>query len=514
MQMYGLHFYGIAERHDIDKHRVMEKHGDLCDMNDFMHDNSPYLANYVRPLLMGTPEVASDPSPSREATVDSSMEHMQNAGERGGSLLGFDEFGSNVTLVLGGGLRVTEKDFAEQQSPARETAVAGDNGNAGVPMSKSPEQKRKFKGKEIVMESGNILFDLSDMSDSYSDMKIPPFDEGEVELAGTSGEIWPPDHVQPGPTLTSTIPAGPVIVKQERTGFWEQRDMERAQKQQEDEAERARVKAMEEELQLLRREMTSLRSLSQVPTASQDTMSDAQIVRPTPPLPLAQSFLYAGPCSQVDLRVKDIFRMSPHIPPHENLSSPPLEHHCSTFQAENVQPVVVQSSSPPAAGKVLSLEIHPRVEDSSLKLTCQGNQVESAPESEEAETAEAAPPTLNSSAILEIHLRVEDSSLKLNCQGNQVESALESEEPETAEAAPPTLNASPIHELQVHSTSGEVEEDVDYGDGLDDSEDVQVFKVQSEIAVGDLHGSRADQGEKVFSPDSSDPLSFGESHVM
>ena len=64
------------------------------------------------------------------------------------------------------------------------------------------------------------------------------------------------------------MPTGSVIVKQERTGVWEQRDKERAEKQKKDEAERARVKAMEEELQMLRRENTSLRSLSQVPEAS------------------------------------------------------------------------------------------------------------------------------------------------------------------------------------------------------------------------------------------------------
>ena len=74
MQMYGLHFYGIAERHDFDKHRMLEKHGDLCDMNDFMHDKSPYLANYVRPLLMGTPEVTSKSSLLKEAAAEPTTE--------------------------------------------------------------------------------------------------------------------------------------------------------------------------------------------------------------------------------------------------------------------------------------------------------------------------------------------------------------------------------------------------------------------------------------------------------
>ena len=63
------------------------------------------------------------------------------------------------------------------------------------------------------MESGDILFDLSDMSDNYSDMQNPPFDEGEVEQAGTSGGIRPIDDHLAGSSSTSTMSAGPVIVK-------------------------------------------------------------------------------------------------------------------------------------------------------------------------------------------------------------------------------------------------------------------------------------------------------------
>ena len=54
--------------------------------------------------------------------------------------------------------------------------------------------------------------------------------------------------------------------------------------------------------------------------------------------------------------------------------------------------------------------------------------------------------------------------------------------------------------------SKEVEEDVDYGDGLDDSKDVQVFKVLGQLPVAkDLDKSRANEGEKVYTYDSSDP---------
>ena len=414
MQMYGLHFYSITERHNIDKHRMLEKHGDLYDMNDFMHDKSPYLTNYVRPLLMGTPEVTLESSPSKEATVEPTTEHMETAGKQGGSILGFDEFSSNETLISGVGLRLTREDFAEQQSPVHQPAVAPAEVDAGVPQSNSPVQKRKFKGKEIMMESGDVLLDLSDMSNSYSDMPNPPFDKGEVEQACTSGGIRPMADNLAGPSSTSTMPTGSVTVKQERTGFWEQRDKERAEKQKEDEAERARMKAMEEKLQMLWRENTSLRSLSQVPEASQDTMSDAQIRRPTPADPQVFSSLVGMPCSQGDLRV---------------------EH--NTSYADNMQPHNEAESSSPAmeGGPSLVLERNPRVEDPSPSLAFPGIEDESVPETQK---------------------------------------------PRTTEAAPSTMDASPNRISQIRSTSGEVNEDVDYGDGLDDSEDVQVFKVQGQ----------------------------------
>ena len=235
MQMYGLHFYGIIERHDTEKHREMEKFGALCDMNNFLHDNSPYFLNYVRPLLMGTPEVTLEFGPSKEAVTEHPIEHPEIAGNQGGSLLGVNEFGSNDALVGGGFFGLTTEDFREQYRLDEEMPGTGDDRADSVLHFTSRAQKRKFKGKEIVMESGDVLLDLSDMSDSYSDMKNPPFDEAEVDQEGTSGVMGPPDDQQAGPSLTSIVPLAPgtlrpIVVKQKRTGFWEQREKERAEK--------------------------------------------------------------------------------------------------------------------------------------------------------------------------------------------------------------------------------------------------------------------------------------------
>ena len=114
------------------------------------------------------------------------------------------------------------------------------------------------------------------------------------------------------------------------------------------------MKAIEEELQMLRRENTSLKSLSQIPEASQDTMSDAQIRRPTPADPQVLSSLVGMPYSQGDLQVEDRLCMSPATLPHDNLSSPPPEPHCSTSYADNMQPhKEAESSSPTMAEEPL-----------------------------------------------------------------------------------------------------------------------------------------------------------------
>ena len=463
MQMYGLHFYGITEKHNTEKHWKMEKYGALCDMNDFLHDNSPYLANYVRPLLMGTPEVTSESSPSKEAATEHPIEHPETVGNQGGSMLGVDEFGSNDALVRGGFFGLTTEDFRKQHCPDEETPGAGDDKADNVPHSNSPEQMRKFNGKEIVMESGDVLLDLSDMSDSYSDMQNPPFDEVEVDQEGTSGAMGPLDDQQAGPSLTSTVPPTPgthrpVVVKQERTGFWEQREKERTKKQRQDEAERARVRAMEEELALLQRENTSLRSQSQISAASHDTMSDAQIVRPPPADPILQSSPTSKP--HEDLQVEDSLSGNTTAPVYEDCPSTPLKTSSSSQDGDVHSGGAVQPSSP-----LIQKE---------------------------------------SSQVQELDLRLEDRVADLTCKRSQDESLSETEVPGTTEAAPPTTEASPICNSQIRSTRGEMEEELDYGDGLDDSDDVQVLKVQGNLALGVQHES-IDQTEKVYSRYSSDP---------
>ena len=292
--------------------------------------------------------MTSESSPLKEATTEHPIEHPKTAGNQGRSMLGVDEFGSNDALVGGGFFGLTIEDLREQHRLDEETSGAGDDRADNVLHSNSPTQKRKFKGKEIVMESGDVLLDLSDMFDSYSDMQNPPFDEAEVDQEGTFGIMGPPDDQQAGPSLTSIVPPAPgthhlVVVKQERIGFWEQRKKEQAEKQRQDKAKRARVRAMEEELALLRRENTSLRSQSQISAASHDTMSDAQIVRPPPTDPMLQSSPTSKP--QEDLRVEDSLHGSTAPPAHDDRPFTPLKTSSSSQDGDVHLGRAVQPSS-------------------------------------------------------------------------------------------------------------------------------------------------------------------------
>ena len=109
-----------------------------------------------------------------------------------------------------------------------------------------------------------------------------------------------------------------------------------------------------------------------------------------------------------------------------------------------------------------------------------------------------------SSQVRELDLRLEDCVADLTCKRSKDQSVPETEVSGTTEAAPPATEALPVCDSQIRSTSGEMEEELDYMDGLDDSDDVQVFKVHGNLASGVQHES-IDQTEKVYSRDSSDP---------
>jgi len=85
--------------------------GKRLDMNDFYHDNSPYLSNYVRPRLLGTLELPSESSPSMEVTPDDAMQLAPFVGGEGDTKIIINEFGSNVDIVQRGDVSVRREDF-------------------------------------------------------------------------------------------------------------------------------------------------------------------------------------------------------------------------------------------------------------------------------------------------------------------------------------------------------------------------------------------------------------------
>jgi len=156
--MYGLFCYAITERNASHKHQEMvATQGKRLDMNDFCHDNSPYLSNYIRPRLLGTLELSSKSSPSIEATPDNAVQSTLFVGGDKDTEIIINEFGSSVDIIQRGDVSVRGEDFE-----MRDRDLVAPSGE---------ELNRKQKGKEIVL---NI--DLSDIKDSYSDLEDMNFD--------------------------------------------------------------------------------------------------------------------------------------------------------------------------------------------------------------------------------------------------------------------------------------------------------------------------------------------------
>jgi hypothetical protein len=68
--MYGLHFYGIASNVGMDKLERLGKKADRLDMKDFLFGNSPYMGNYIKPVLLRTNDVESTPSGEAQRDVE------------------------------------------------------------------------------------------------------------------------------------------------------------------------------------------------------------------------------------------------------------------------------------------------------------------------------------------------------------------------------------------------------------------------------------------------------------
>jgi len=61
LQMFGAYYNRLVEKGWTTKHCKMCKMAEFLDINDFLHSNSPYSANYLRPLYVKAPELSVSP---------------------------------------------------------------------------------------------------------------------------------------------------------------------------------------------------------------------------------------------------------------------------------------------------------------------------------------------------------------------------------------------------------------------------------------------------------------------
>lgn len=99
--MYGVHYWGIVNSVYSDGHRSLAKRADRLDLYDFLHDNSPYKAHYMRPMNVLAPPKESVPTPTRHEAEDISSDTTEGSSSsssgdetaEGGQEI--DEYGSN-----------------------------------------------------------------------------------------------------------------------------------------------------------------------------------------------------------------------------------------------------------------------------------------------------------------------------------------------------------------------------------------------------------------------------------
>ena len=114
MQMYGMNYYGICNRLLTGAHRKMATIADGLDMKDFLHSNSPYKGNFIRPAVREVLEIDLIPSvspddvdnlstPSHPGSALQVGVHRQSREEprrrRRARGVDVNEYGTNVGLV-------------------------------------------------------------------------------------------------------------------------------------------------------------------------------------------------------------------------------------------------------------------------------------------------------------------------------------------------------------------------------------------------------------------------------
>ena len=257
----------------------MEKyHGERTDIRDFCHDNSPYMSDYVRPKNVELPELNSLSKPSDDENVNRVVEDQAVNADPEAAIEGINEFETNADVVQGTDLQVFAEDFETFDRSLRSPDVQPDVGNV------ASERKDKEPVKESYIPPNVYIHNLSDDSDSYSDLVGIDYGGLHTSEAGPSGAKSVDDTAQeidpemnaPNPTLPSAIPLRLVKLEKNPIDFWGERNRER-ERTRILELEVRELKRKEEEARALEEENRELkRILAESKAASHSQISRDQ----------------------------------------------------------------------------------------------------------------------------------------------------------------------------------------------------------------------------------------------
>jgi len=270
--MYGLFYYGIAERHSIEKLREMVKYGSSLDIFDFYHENSPYLPDYERPTNVASPELNSGSTPSQEdvegvtgeeggpAANKVEREEREPVGNKDAAELGINQYGTNSDLVENEevdvrveGFEISDRFNAFDASNLRQQA-----------MDAAKEAAKKY------YEARANTIDLSDLEDSYDDL----------------ANMVPEDTVTSGAEvqIQSASPFDPIcpVKVEKKSGFYTEREETRKQELQEKEEIKKQELKEKEDMQKKIERLERLLALKENPSLQEKDKSEDRVVSNPP----------------------------------------------------------------------------------------------------------------------------------------------------------------------------------------------------------------------------------------
>ena len=538
-QMYGLHYHGISSTVGMDKLQNLANLASGLDMKDFLFGNSPYMGNYIKPLLLRSSDNESTPSDDAGANketppADEDNDEVEEDDEEPSQSdfvapEDFDQYGSHLSepegaddeldcASLSGGdtsddqvdpdHRMSEA-AQNDQSPAMDPRGEDSNPVVGESSQRPTQQSRtpvvpscsnvrtpSFEPNQgVSVPASAVAADIIVLSDTEDDPERANTPTSAPASVGKTSSLLNEANVValhmdshtslPGALASSSDPDSKLnrCVLNEML-WWEEKEMKRKQKKEAEEAHAREIQALKDAQSEYQKKIEKLEAILLHQTLSSQSTAvglNAVTVAAPPSAPLA------GPTPMAVCTVVTSQDSALHLPGYDAPRDPRPED-------------TLLSSPAPFVGSGVSN--NPGWQD-----TASAASGEDIPDQCEA----AVPINSDSNAELQVndhYPRVEDSSRHsiLFPQDGSVAPGREADRRGlSVYSTPPPSTGGDSHCLP----PPEDEELVDYEDDEEEERDEQQQGVSTVVPVDDINDQlQSHEAPQVHSPDLSDPYEY------